>query len=261
MALVLNTKSNASRVLKLVLCPNVPIDLRVCLVTMVARWSIVLAQTQGFMPCIVDVFCQRTGRVPQLEFLPRVPKDLLVQDTCTDSAYFYMPKDVASVAPSDAAEQLSTCATHSDLDPTTPTLDLPSMHACALELHKLGTHLTNTLRTMRANKDPELDPLVQTTTMQLNTTYTQLLDHSRALNTVYSQTNSVLQMAADEATQSLAFYSTAIQCHKDWVGNTGDCEGQAGGSNYAQKWQINEPVNKVGLERVSTKARGKMPAD
>ncbi|KAJ1744685.1 hypothetical protein LPJ58_006565, partial [Coemansia sp. RSA 1591] len=72
MSLVLNTKSNASRVLKLVLCPHVPRDLRLCVVTMVGRWC-VLVQSQGLLPCIVDMAYQRTGQVPQLEFLPKVP--------------------------------------------------------------------------------------------------------------------------------------------------------------------------------------------
>ncbi|KAJ2143776.1 hypothetical protein IW136_001565 [Coemansia sp. RSA 678] len=281
MSLVLNTKSNASRVLKLVLCPHVPGDLRACVVAMVGRWCVVLAQSQGLMPCIVDVAYQRTGQVPQMEFLPQAHSDLQVQNGWTDptdSLYFYMPKDQIGLAEidtsgtSDVAEELCTSATHSDAeelctsathsDDSDPhVLDLPSMHTCALELHALGTRLTSTLRTMRADKDPQLDPSIQDTTMQLNSAYTRLLDHSRMLNTVYAQTNNVLQAAADEATKSLAFYSTAIQCHKDWVGGRNEeCEGQAGGSNYARAWQTNEPVNKAGLERVSTKARGKMAA-
>ncbi|KAJ2151604.1 hypothetical protein IWW43_003130 [Coemansia sp. RSA 1935] len=268
MSLVLNTKSNASRVLKLVLCPHVPRDLRLCVVTMVGRWC-VLVQSQGLLPCIVDMAYQRTGQVPQLEFLPKVPIGLQVQNETdpTHAAYFYMPKDVCELAEIDTngtsvAEDFCTSAPHSDKsDPT--LLDLHSMHTCALELHALGTRLTNTLRTMRADKDPQLDPTIQDTTGQLNAAYTQLLDHSRTLNTVYTQTNNVLQVAADEATKSLAFYNTAIQCHKDWVGsrNVG-FEGQAGGSNYARAWQPNEPVTiKAGLERVSTKARGKMAAE
>ncbi|KAJ2126350.1 hypothetical protein IW147_000098 [Coemansia sp. RSA 720] len=307
MSLVLSTKFNASRVLKLAVCP--PADLHVCVVTMVSRWSVVLAQSQahGLMTSIVDVVYHRTGRVPQVEFLPKIC-ELKEQDGWTypgpGSAYLYMPKDASGMASnghasgmasnghasnhqsgmasnhhasnhqsgsSDAAELTGSTSNSDNIllcnpDPTiqVPTLDLTAMHTCALELRALGTQLTSTLRTMRTTKDPQLDLVVQATTTQLNSTYTALLDHSRMLNSVYNQINGVLQLAADEATQSLAFYNTAIQCHKDWVGHGAMDEGQAGGSNYARAWQASEQDGEMAasaLERVSTKARGKMPAE
>ncbi|KAJ2472732.1 hypothetical protein IWW56_006092, partial [Coemansia sp. RSA 2131] len=222
MSVVLSTKFNASRVLKLAVCP--PVDLHVCVVTMVSRWSVVLAQSRahGLMTSIVDVVYHRTGRVPQVEFLPKV-RELKEQDGWTypgpGSAYLYMPKDASEMASndhasndqsgsSDAAELTGSTSNSDNIhlcnpDPTkqVPTLDLAAMHTCALELRALGTQLTSTLRTMRTTKDPQLDLVVQTTTTQLNSTYTALLDHSRMLNSVYNQTNGVLQLAADEATQ------------------------------------------------------------
>ncbi|KAJ2828849.1 hypothetical protein IWW50_001169 [Coemansia erecta] len=173
-------------------------------------------------------------------------------------------------------------------------LDLESMRVCAQSLQALSSMLKDNLRVMRANENPQGNPVIQDMTNNIDTTYTELLSHSRVLNDVYTQVNNQMQAAADEANRSLAFYNTTIQCHKDWVdksqtGNSGQANGskqaeerfpsqawasdKAESSKHAMAWSVSapvpedsaasstesgEPVISPGLARASTKARGKM---
>ncbi|KAJ1886945.1 hypothetical protein LPJ81_006606, partial [Coemansia sp. IMI 209127] len=106
MAGSLGDRKQASRLNRCTQATSVPMDLRMVLVALAARWCVLFAGTP--MPCksmgyIVDSFYQSFGKFPGLNFLPSAPLIVRRQEgwqyppsvcRANDTGFMYMPTQV-----------------------------------------------------------------------------------------------------------------------------------------------------------------------
>ncbi|KAJ2452252.1 hypothetical protein EV183_003041 [Coemansia sp. RSA 2336] len=109
---LLSKKAHASRLLMLVKFSEIPINLRLIMVSLISRWSKILGSNpkgKCYLPTIVDSFYCTTGHAPRKEFLLQLPAGVQLQPgwkypsldpAANEAEYMYMPAE--SIARSSA---------------------------------------------------------------------------------------------------------------------------------------------------------------
>ncbi|KAJ2848129.1 hypothetical protein IWW36_003481 [Coemansia brasiliensis] len=139
MSELFSKKAHASRLLMLVKFSEVPINLRLMLVSLISRWSVILgSKPKGkcYLPTIVDSFYYNTGHAPRKELLLQLPAGVQLQpgwkypslDPATkETEFLYIPTEAIardSTKPSTADRQVH-MSTANQIPQNKPTQPMP----------------------------------------------------------------------------------------------------------------------------------------
>ncbi|KAJ2670567.1 hypothetical protein IWW42_003873 [Coemansia sp. RSA 1085] len=119
MSEIFSKKAHASRLLMLVKFSEIPINLRLIMVSLISRWSKILGSNpkrKCYLPTIVDSFYYDTGHAPRKEFLLQLPAGVQLQpgwkypslnSAANEAEYLYIPAEAIarSSAESSAADR------------------------------------------------------------------------------------------------------------------------------------------------------------
>ncbi|KAJ2657844.1 hypothetical protein IWW48_004308 [Coemansia sp. RSA 1200] len=97
MATALGTRKHAARLNRCTQATSVPLDLRMVLIALAARWCVVLAEaprSSKSMAYIVDSFYQSFGKLPALQFLPSAPSVTRTQEGWRYPPSYCHPNDI-----------------------------------------------------------------------------------------------------------------------------------------------------------------------
>ncbi|KAJ2115459.1 hypothetical protein IW146_002289 [Coemansia sp. RSA 922] len=164
-----------------------------------------------------------------------------------------------------------------------PTLEqLDKMDTIAQELTSLGGMLIDNLVTLPIDEDPQTNRVIQDMLREVNRLNSLIANHISSLTSEHTQTTRRLKLATDETKRCHWVYKDTIAAFEEWKYKQQDyatlssnrlsmalASGGAGSSSLAQLQvvpaivkdvSVSEPAPApVPLQRISTKAKGKMP--
>ncbi|KAJ2865998.1 hypothetical protein GGH94_001849 [Coemansia aciculifera] len=161
---------------------------------------------------------------------------------------------------------------------------LDKMDTSAQELTSLGGMLIDNLVTLPIDEDPQSNRVIQDMLKEVNRLNSLIANHISSLTSEHTQTTRRLKLATDETKRCHWVYKDTIAAFEEWKYKQQDyatlssnrlsmalASGGAGSSSLAQlqvvpvvlkEMPVSEPAPvpaPVPLERISTKAKGKMP--
>ncbi|KAJ2693776.1 hypothetical protein GGH99_000992 [Coemansia sp. RSA 1285] len=136
MAAALGTRKHAARLNRCTQATSVPLDLRMVLIALAARWCVVLAEaprSSKSMAYIVDSFYQSFGKLPDLQFLPKAPSVTRTQEGWRYPPPYCHPNDIDFMyMPAPVHEQM--------LAQKHELLRIASHHTSPVSRHQLLAH-------------------------------------------------------------------------------------------------------------------------
>ncbi|KAJ2711045.1 hypothetical protein H4R19_003442 [Coemansia spiralis] len=246
MAELLGQKSHASRLLQAALSQRVPIDLRMAIASLAARWCVVLDDSpsaRGHMAAVVDAFYYNTGHGPRLDFLPMVPGDFDRQSGWRyppmapgdgQQGYFYttMPptrpepqleqpppprrSQPEVAAPVSQSRRVPQQAVRMSRQPVPEMPDLARIDACAQELQALCGMLVDNLIMLPIDEDPEANEVLNDLVQRITHSCEVAASCSGLLTADHTATKRALAQAAEDASRGLGVYDEHVRSYRDW---------------------------------------------
>ncbi|KAJ2743370.1 hypothetical protein GGI20_003806, partial [Coemansia sp. BCRC 34301] len=296
---VLGDTANATRLLACVRSSAVPLDIRLAVVTLASRWCVLLRaapQAAKHLASIVDAFYHYTGLLPSLTFLLAMPPNVRTQqgwsypplEATEDDLQLFM-----YIAPATKREQSSRHSRGASAENAYKVQangsgglsaeQLEKMDAHAQELTSLGGMLIDNLVTLPIDEDPQTNRVVQDMLREVNRLNSVIANHISTLTGEHTQATRRLKASTDEAKRCHWVYTDTVAAFDEWkykrqdyatvtsnrlskalaLGGTGSSSRPLSVACVAPAVpaRLQEAPNPapLPLERVSAKARGKMP--
>ncbi|KAJ2551868.1 hypothetical protein EV175_003528 [Coemansia sp. RSA 1933] len=244
MALALGDRTNAARLNRCTQATAVPMDLRMVLVALAARWCIVLAdasRTCKSLSYIVDAFYRAFGKFPGLNFLPSAPLVVRIQkgwtypplsSRATETGFMYMPAEVRSQLQRQreslygsvsrdtvgseqqaAISQISLILPRAQEAVTSDLLE--RMDARAMELAAISSMLVDNLVALPPDDNPSANHVIRDLMHEVNRLYEVVSNYISVLAFDHADELQRLRAAIEEARRAQWLYRDTVNAFDD----------------------------------------------